>query len=313
MDEFDKKIVEILDKNSRLPFSKISKAIRLSKQSVARRIDDLYKINKLFSYYLVVDYFRLGLSNAVFFLSFNKTNKELLHQKTREIEKLSSVIWVADFFGNYDLGLSIFYKSPYELNQIISEIQEILGDVIKETSIINMVEHDIFSFCFNKKERANFHISQNKNSKETKISPLQTEILHELSKNPRTTAIEIAKKLATSSTGVRYNIKQLEKNKAILGYKLLINFSKFGFHWALIFFSCNHSPELNSLIAKLKNDSRVILISRSITNDLLVDVLYNEVAELKEFVDEYKTAFPNIYDFKTLNVIQVHKLGSYLN
>ena len=33
----------------------------------------------------------------------------------------------------------------------------------------------------------------------------------------------------------------------------------------------------------------------------------------REFVEEYKLQFSNIYDSKTLNVIHVHKLGSYLN
>lgn len=313
MDKSDRKIIEMLDKNSRLPLSKISKEIRLSKQSIARRIDDLYSSKKLFSYYLIVDYFKLGLNNAVFFLSFNKTDKERLHEKIGEIKKLDSVAWVADFFGDYDLGVSIFYQSQNELNKTVSKIQEICHEIIKETNVISMVEHNIFSFEFEKKNRADFHISQNVKPKIIKPSPLQKRILHELSNNPRTSSTEIAKRLDTSPTGVRYNIKQLEKNKTILGYKLLINFSKFGFHWGLIFFSCNHSPELNKLIVKLKNDSRVILISKSVTNYLLVDILYHDVAELKEFVEEYKLKFSNIYNSKTLNVIQVHKLGPYLN
>ena len=153
----------------------------------------------------------------------------------------------------------------------------------------------------------------NRDIKQIKISPLQKKILRELSNKPRTSSTEIAKRLDTSPTGVRYNIKQLEKNKTILGYKLLINFSKFGFQWGLIFFFCNYSPELNKLIVKLKNDNRVILISRSVTNDLLVDILYHDVAELKEFVEEYKLKFSNIYNSKTLNIIHIHKLGSYLN
>lgn len=313
MDKFDRKIIEILDKNSRLPLSKISKQIRLSKQSIARRINGLYSSKKLFSYYLVVDYFKLGLTNTVFFLAFNKTNKAILPEKIREIEKLDSIAWVADFFGDYDMGISIFYQSQNELNRIINKIQDIFRDIIRKTNIINMVEHNIFSFEFDQKNRVDFHISQNSNPKLTKISLLQEKILHELSKNFRNSSIDIAKRLSTSPAGVRYNIKQLEKNKTILGYKLLINFSKFGFHWGLIFFSCNHSPELNDLIAKLKNDNRVILISRSVTNDLLVDILYHEVAELKEFVEEYKLRFSNIYDSKTLNIIYVHKLCSYLN
>jgi Lrp/AsnC family transcriptional regulator, leucine-responsive regulatory protein len=313
MDKFDRKIIEILDKNSRLPLSKISKEIRLSKQSIARRINYLYSSKKLFSYYLIVDYFKLGLNNAIFFLSFNKTDKEKLHEKVEEIEKLDSVAWIADFFGDYDQGISIFYQSQYELNKIICKIQEIYRNIIKKTNVISMVEHNIFSFEFDKKNRVDFHISQNSHTKLEKISVLQKKILHELSNNVRNSSTEIAKRLSASPTGVRYNIKQLEKNKTILGYKLLINFSKFGFHWGLVLFSCNHSPELSKLIVKLKNDSKVILISRSVTNDLLVDLLYHDVAELKEFVEEYKLGFSNICNSKTLNVIHVHKLSSYLN
>lgn len=313
MDKFDKKIIENLDKNSRLPLTKICKEIRLSKQSIARRINDLCSSKKLFSYFLVVDYFKLGLTNAVFFLSLNKTDKATLHEKIIKIEKIGSIAWVADFFGDYDLGVSIFYQSQNELNKVINKIQETFHDIIKETKIINMVQHNIFSFEFDKKNRVDFNISHSDNSRLTIISQLQKRILGELSKNLRNSSTEIAKRLSTSPTVVRYNIKQLEKNKTILGYKLLINFGKFGFQWGLTFFSCNHSPELNKLIAELKNDNRVILISRSVTNDLLVDILYHDIAELKEFVEEYKLKFSNIYDSKTLNVIHVHKLGSYLN
>ena len=146
MDKFDKNIIEILDKNCKLPLSKISWEVRLSKQSISRRIENLYRAKQLFSYYLIIDYFKLGLSNVVFFISLHKNNKKLLHHKINEIKKINSVGWIADFFGRYDLGISIFYHSSYELNQIVNKIQEIFDNNVKETSIISMVEHNIFSF-----------------------------------------------------------------------------------------------------------------------------------------------------------------------
>ena len=70
-----------------------------------------------------------------------------------------------------------------------------------------------------------------------------------------------------------------------------MNFNKIGFNWGLLHFSCNYSSELSNLIKKLKNDDKVIMISRSINNDLFVDVLYNHIFDLKDFIKKYKKSF----------------------
>ena len=133
-----------------------------------------------------------------------------------------------------------------------------------------------------------------------------------LAENVRSQYTEMAKNLKTTPENIRYNIKQLEKHRVILGYKLLLDFNKLGLNWSLIHFSCNYSSELSDLIKKLKNDDKVIMISRSVTNDLFVDVLYNHVFDLKDFIKNYKAMFPIIYNSEIINIVSVCKLVSYL-
>jgi DNA-binding Lrp family transcriptional regulator len=61
-----------------------------------------------------------------------------------------------------------------------------------------------------------------------KIDDLDLEILKSLAENARKPILEISAELKQTVRIINYRIKQLEKNKIILGYKIALNYQKLG-------------------------------------------------------------------------------------
>lgn len=304
MNEKDKQIIKILEKNSRLPFSKIAESVRLSKQAVINRINTLHK--NLFEYFVVVDYFKLGLKNTIIFLTLTNVDKE----KIKNLEKIENIRWVASFFGEYDLGISVFYNSMTELNKILSKIQKLFFADIKTIHSYPVIENLIFSFTFEEPIRNFSHIEAS-DVRPIKMSDQQKNTLRYLSNDIRATYANLCKKLKVSPNTVKHNLKQLEKKKIVVGYKLLLDFNKLGYQWGYCIFNCLNNENYEKLISDLKKEGKIIMISRTVNNDLIIDYLYRHVSELKIFVDKYIKKYNFIYSSKILNLIETYKLEKY--
>jgi len=309
MDKKDRKIIELLDQDSSASFTELSHKLTLSKQSVQRRVEKLSK-SRLFSYFTVINYFKLGLSNSVIYLNLSGCEANILKRKIEEIKKIKQVGWIAEIFGKHDLGISVFYVSLLELNEIISKIQSILGMNINSIKIFSVIENYSFSFSFEHSERKHFRIYK-PNKEVFLLSEIQRKILGSISKSPRAKNYFLSQELKVSPGTIRYNLLELMKSRIIMGYKLLIDFNVLKYQWGQCVFSCGIDNNYELMIKKLKNDSRVSFFSRTVENDLIVDCLYHHVDELKSFVEEYRKEFKFIFNTEILNIVKIHKLEPY--
>ena len=70
LDLKDKKILTLLDEDSRLSNSQIAKRVGLSKPAVEYRIQRFHKNNIIFTYYSVIDFTKLGYSQYKIYFKF---------------------------------------------------------------------------------------------------------------------------------------------------------------------------------------------------------------------------------------------------
>ena len=121
LDLKDRKILALLDENSRYTNSQIAKKVQLSKPAVEYRIKRLEKNGVIFEYYTVVDFTKLGYSQYKTYFKFQNTN---LEEEKRIIEywkKQKNIIWIAETRGRWDLTVSIIAKNNYDFGRILSE------------------------------------------------------------------------------------------------------------------------------------------------------------------------------------------------
>ena len=70
LDVKDRKILALLDENSRFSNSQIAKRVGLSKPAVEYRIKRFEKNNIIFQYYIVIDFTKLGYSQYKIYFKF---------------------------------------------------------------------------------------------------------------------------------------------------------------------------------------------------------------------------------------------------
>jgi len=118
-DEVDKKIVQLLEEDSRRSFNEISKKLKLSESAIRKRIVSLQDRGIIRKFTIRVDPSKLG-TNSVSIVGIDAGPTKLLEvaAKLCEIEEVKSV---ATSTGDHMIMTEIWAKDGRELTRVISE------------------------------------------------------------------------------------------------------------------------------------------------------------------------------------------------
>ena len=144
--------------------------------------------------------------------------------------------------------------------------------------------------------------------KTAKIEPLDLEIIKILSKNARKTIIEIALQLKTTARIVNYRIKQLQKNKIILGFKIALNYEKIGilFFKTMIYIDNPNEERIKSLKQYCAMNKNIIHHVNVLGNwDLEPEFEVYSEAEFNCIISEIKDKYSDI--IKQIDIITISK------
>ena len=119
MDEKDRKIIEILEKNARTPFTQIAKEVGLSEGAVRKRVEALERKGVIGKYVAVVDPKKLGYNNVTI-LGLDVDPTKLL-DIANEIAKIKEVRTVCLSTGNHMIMAEIWAKDGKELSEILAK------------------------------------------------------------------------------------------------------------------------------------------------------------------------------------------------
>jgi Lrp/AsnC family transcriptional regulator for asnA, asnC and gidA len=118
-DENDRKIIQMLEQNSRRSFNEISKKLKLSESAVRKRVVALQNKGIIKKFTIQVDPAKLG-ANSVSIVGVDVEPTKLLEvaQKLCEIEEIRSV---STSTGDHMIMTEIWAKDGRELTKILSE------------------------------------------------------------------------------------------------------------------------------------------------------------------------------------------------
>ncbi len=224
----DKKILFYLEKNARMPMSKMAKLVEKSRELITYRIKKLEQNNVIKKYITRINqsHFYIGGGNLTLKLKYIKRKRHLEIIEYFKFHK--NINWFAELCGTQDFSITFLYKNMQDLAKIISEITTFLGEDLQSHNL----SLQISEYKFDRK--GILELKERKNSKniETHFDKISTSekldnndiiILKELALNSKIKNIELAKKIKMSEDIVRIRIKKLEKANIIQGYTIVIN------------------------------------------------------------------------------------------
>jgi len=313
LDIKDKRILYELDINARQSYSQIAKKVKLSKEVVRYRIENLIKNNVIFGFLLIADSRKIGLTYNKVFVSLQNVSEKEENELINYLIKNKKIAAVFKTDGKYNLFFSIISKDIEELNEILSNIENKFGKYFNEIIVNTILEGHYFcrDYLINKNtERKAIGFGLKK--EEIKLDDIDKKILILLSYNPRISLVEMSKKINLSSDGINLRIKRLEKNGVIQNYILILNNNKIGqFHYKILLDLKNLTKQTENLFSDFcKNNKNIFYVCKTLTPwKFEIDLEVNNPEQYREILKEIKNKFGNI--IKDTISLQAFKLYKY--
>ncbi|ABU81888.1 Lrp/AsnC family transcriptional regulator [Ignicoccus hospitalis] len=129
LDEIDKKIIEILQKDARTSFSKIAKMLDRSEATIHLRVKKLREMGVLRGFYADIDASKIGKDTIAFILIKIDANK--YPETVKDIVKLEDIYEAYDVTGEYSLLVKTVVRDREELARLLDLIGKMEG--VQET------------------------------------------------------------------------------------------------------------------------------------------------------------------------------------
>jgi len=135
IDNEDKLILKILSENSRQTITDIAKKTNLSSKKVLYRIKKLERQGVIKGYRTEIDFGKLGYTYFKIFVNFD--NSEAMEKAEAFVKAHPNFTYHQRFLGGYDLEADMECKGIYHFEEIMRELDELLGSSITEYEFFN--------------------------------------------------------------------------------------------------------------------------------------------------------------------------------
>ncbi len=119
IDEIDRKLLKILEMNSRTPFTEIANELDMSESTVRSRISRLEEKGVIRRYTTEIDPIKIGYKTIT--LLGVDTDPEDYLAAIQELKKFKEVKWVAKSTGDHMIMAEVWTKSGEDLQNLLSK------------------------------------------------------------------------------------------------------------------------------------------------------------------------------------------------
>ncbi|AAY80128.1 HTH-type transcriptional regulator LysM [Sulfolobus acidocaldarius] len=132
VDDSDIKILEMLRKNARTPFTMIAKELKISEAAVRKRVEKLIRLGVIKRF--TIDY---ELENEIKAIVMVKTNPQIpTPEISKKIIKIPGVEAVYETTGDYDVLALVRGMNIISINKTIDDIRSLQGVISTNSTIV---------------------------------------------------------------------------------------------------------------------------------------------------------------------------------
>ena len=295
IDNMDKRILFELDRNARIPDTKLAKLIGKSKESVRYRIKRLQNEKIIHGFTIWIDPTRLGFMTAKIYL--NLANKP---QKKQEfinfVKKDKRLFWLGIGDGAWNAGLTYFVKSNREFFDLKNELFSRFKELIIESYTGMLVEVNVHDKTFFHKAETQW-IRLFEESDSYNLQEIEKNILRKLFENGRINIIDIARKNRSTIDIIRNRIKKLEEKKIIRRYTARINYNRLGYEFfkTFLYFSNLTKQDEKRLMEYCRVNANIIHVVKLISPwDIELEIMCENYQEYNNIISDLTKQFANI-------------------
>ena len=146
LDEKDKQILRLLNKDARITLTKVSKKTGIPIDTIRYRINEMRKKN-VFNYAVIINPLKMGypIFNILYMqlVNFNQKNESEL---VSFIKSHPYLVYSAKISGKYDFAIGIIAKNMKQFDAITNEVKTKFQHIIKDIDILHIIEEYKFDY-----------------------------------------------------------------------------------------------------------------------------------------------------------------------
>jgi len=312
LDMIDRKILSELDINARISYSELGNKIRVAKETVKYRIEQLEKNRVIEGYYTVLNNAKIGYSYYRLYIRLNNASPEI----ERKIEKYFmeskyvSILFTSN--GPYHVVLGIWVKNLWEYEKFWFEFKKLFGEYIGDCQFSGMTNYVEFGREYLQLEQGGrkkeFSVMQESETEE--VSEVDMKILRFLANNARASLVKIAEKTGLSIVTARQRIKNLMKKNVILGYRASLNLAMLGREYYKVDLWLRNFRRRDEIERYVRALPETAYAERTIiTSDIEFDVEVEGFESFTRLMERIKEKFPeDIRDYRYYSRIESKKV-----
>jgi Lrp/AsnC family leucine-responsive transcriptional regulator len=300
MDLIDKKIICELDMDCRQSLTKIAKKLRISRNVIDYRINNLEKEGIIEKYVCSVSLGMLGYKTYKIFLKiWNGSPQE--EEFVKYIIENRQVTNLLKIEGGFDYSISIATKDISELDEFMMSMKNKFKEMIKDYQISIVVYSKIFKLnklLLNEKEELLKMEKYSGEKERIQIDNKDVKILKCLSQQANISLVELAKKTKLSLDIVKYRMKLLN-NSLVSSYRVLLNMNKLGYYNYIFKLQIRKATKLEEekLLTWCFIKRNVLFCTKRIGHyDYSISMAIKDIDELNAIINEIKSEFGTMID-----------------
>jgi len=301
MDKKGKKLLYLLDRNSRETLTSLAKKLKTSKEVVHYRLNKLQEEGYLTKFYTIIDLSKLGYVAYKIYFQFQNLTKEKEKEILDYLVSQDRIFWVATSSGSWDMMIGTWAKNIIDFNEnILEEIlnkysQFILNKAITITKYNVQWNRAWFLDDNQKESRVTSKVGGE--PIEVELDKKGKEILKIIANNARLQITEIAKKAKITPTVAKYRLKQLKDRKIICSYRISPELKKFnyGFFKSFIYLQNITSEKQKKLINYCKQQKNILNIVTCVGSwDFEIEFEVEDFERFNEIMKKIREKFPDL-------------------
>lgn len=298
LDKKDKKILAELDFNARASLSELSKKIKLSKQVIKYRLDELIRKKVIKGFYALIDIFKLGYGCYQIFLKFQNITEKKEKEIINHICKIKEVKQVTTIGGDWDIIFVVWTKNLAALEKLMNGIGVRFGKYIfnKHVSIPTMFSYFRHKFAYDAEDFPSITIAVQKEI--INLDKIDQALVNMLNKEGRLLNIQLSRKLRVSPATIQKRIQKLISKEVIKGFRLQLNESSLDFFHYRLFIRLKslNIKRINALIDYLRTHKNILSVAKAIEKtDLEINLFVQNPRGFYNFINELKYNFPDLF------------------
>jgi len=294
LDITDRRILYELDRNCRIPETRLSKRIRKSREVVRYRIRNLERERIIVGYSCFINVAKLGYQGYKVYLKI-KGKPERKKEFFEHIKSRKDIFWFGIADGAWDVGLTFFAKGNGEFHNEKNKLFSKFGDLILEKFTGSIVEPIVFgkNFLIEKvKETEPVHLFGKVEHNE--IDETDRKMLGAFLRNSRIKIVDLAKQVGSSVDIVRNHKKKLEEQGIIGKYYAIIDYNRIGmeFYKTFLYFDSISPKDEKKLYEICSQDPNIIHMVRQITPwDVELEIMVENYSKYNRILHRIKEEF----------------------